>query len=140
MRYPRPATTRLHLVVTILAGVLALAACAQAAATPGAPSRPASRTTESARPAPTVDASSMVWMGDHYFSPSRMIVKVGTTVTWRMLGNQEHDVWSLDGTFHSPTMGPGATYSHTFTKAGTFKYICLPHNGDGMYGEVVVEP
>jgi plastocyanin len=87
----------------------------------------------------TADAApNMVWMGDHYFSPDKLIVKVGATVTWRMLGSQEHDVWSLDGSFHSPTMGPGSVYTHTFTKVGIFKYICLPHNGDGMAGEIIV--
>jgi plastocyanin len=89
----------------------------------------------------TADATpNMVWMGDHYFSPNKLTVKVGTTVTWRMLGSQEHDVWSLDGSFHSPTMGPGSIYAHTFTTVGTFKYICLPHHGDGMAGEIIVVP
>lgn len=84
----------------------------------------------------------MVWMGEHYFAPSTLTIPVGTTVMWRMLGQQEHDVWSLDArdSFHSPTMGPGATYAHTFTRVGTFKYICVPHGGDGMYGEVIVIP
>lgn len=139
MTSPRP-TTRFGLVVGMLAGLLVFGACTQAEGSAAAAPPPASRATQSVGPASTVNAANMVWMGDHYFSPPRLTVKVGTTVTWRMLGNQEHDVWSLDGTFHSPTMGPGATYSHTFTKAGTFKYICLPHNGDGMYGEIIVLP
>lgn len=80
----------------------------------------------------------MVWMGDHYYSPSKLTVPLGTTVMWRMLGTQEHDVWSYDGSFHSPTMGPGSTFSHTFTKLGSFRYLCTPHSGDGMYGEIVV--
>lgn len=116
-------------------------ACAPAdrAATAGA--TPASGTAAASIPRSTADAGpNMVWMGDHYFSPSRLTVKLGATVTWRMLGSQEHDVWSLDGSFHSPTMGPGSTFTHTFTKVGTFKYICLPHHGDGMAGEIVVDP
>jgi plastocyanin len=80
-----------------------------------------------------------VWMGEHYYSPASLTIPVGTTVMWRMLGAQEHDVWAYDGSFHSPTMGPGDTYSHTFTKAGTFKYFCVPHYGDGMAGEVIVK-
>lgn len=81
----------------------------------------------------------MVWMGEHYFAPSTLTIPVGTTVMWRMLGQQEHDVWALDGgSFHSPTMGPGSTYTHTFTRTGTFKYTCVPHGGDGMHGEVIV--
>lgn len=84
----------------------------------------------------------MVWMGEHYFAPSTLTIPVGTTVMWRMLGQQEHDVWALDGgpSFHSPTMGPGSTFTHTFTKVGRFKYTCIPHGGDGMYGEVIVIP
>ena len=49
------------------------------------------------------------------------------------------DVWAYDGSFHSPTMGPGSTFTHRFTKAGTYKYFCVPHYGDGMTGEVVVK-
>lgn len=40
----------------------------------------------------------------------------------------------------SPTMGPGGTFTHTFRTVGTFRYLCTPHNGDGMIGEVVVTP
>ncbi len=80
----------------------------------------------------------VVWMGEHYFSPSTLTIPVGTTVLWWMVGQQEHDVWAFDGSFHSPTMGPGAKYTHTFTTAGRFPYLCVPHNGDGMQGEVIV--
>lgn len=92
--------------------------------------------------APPTDAAgqpmAMVWMGEHYFSPSPLTVPVGTTVMWWMLGQQEHDVWAYDGSFHSPTMGPGSKFTHTFTTVGTFRYLCIPHNGDGMTGEVIV--
>jgi plastocyanin len=82
----------------------------------------------------------LVEMGDHWFIPARVSVPVGATVEWRMVGTQEHDVWAFDGSFHSPTMSPGMRYAHTFTKTGTFRYLCIPHHGDGMYGEVVVVP
>jgi plastocyanin len=82
----------------------------------------------------------LVEMGDHWFIPARLSVPVGTTVEWRMVGTQEHDVWAFDGSFHSPTLGPGMRFAHTFTKTGTFKYLCVPHHGDGMYGEVTVVP
>jgi plastocyanin len=134
-------------ILAIVVGVLTLVVCAPERGDSGtgvAPARNAARATApEAGPAQTgpvtADAApNMVWMGDHYFSPDKLTVKVGATVTWRMLGSQEHDVWSLDGSFRSPTMGPGSTYRHTFTKVGTFKYICLPHNGDGMAGEIIV--
>jgi len=77
-------------------------------------------------------------MGEHYYSPAQLTVPVGSTVMWRMLGAQDHDVWAYDGSFNSPTMGPGATFRHAFTQVGTFKYFCAPHYGDGMIGEVIV--
>lgn len=82
----------------------------------------------------------LVETGDHWFIPARLSVPVGTTVEWRMVGTQEHDVWAFDGSFHSPTMGPGMRFAHTFTRPGTYKYLCIPNHGDGMYGEVVVVP
>jgi plastocyanin len=84
--------------------------------------------------------AALVEIGDHWYIPAQLTVPVGTTVTWRMVGTQEHDVWAYDGSFHSPTLGPGGTYSHTFTKLGRHRYFCVPHYGDGMYGEVIVVP
>jgi plastocyanin len=77
-------------------------------------------------------------MGDHFFSPAQLTVSVGTTVLWRMTGSQTPDVLSLDGKFYSQTIGPGQSFSHTFRETGTFRYICTPHQGDGMVGEVTV--
>jgi plastocyanin len=136
---------------TTLCGAFAaafLVACAPDASRTSAPSQVRSTALTAAPQAfaiPTDAAGApfaMIWMGEHYFAPSTLTIPVGTTVMWRMLGQQEHDVWALDpgGGFHSPTMGPGATYTHTFTNVGTFKYTCIPHGGDGMYGEVIVIP
>ncbi|MCW3127521.1 MAG: Copper binding protein plastocyanin/azurin family, partial [Bacteroidetes bacterium] len=41
------------------------------------------------------------------------------------------------GSFASPTMGGGATYSHQFTTAGTYTYSCTFH--PGMNGTVIVQ-
>jgi plastocyanin len=128
-------------------GAAVLIACTPTPAgtnvTPGPAKNTVTTTAPQALAIPTDAAGvplAMVWMGEHYFAPSTLTIPVGTTVMWRMLGQQEHDVWSMDGgsSFHSPTMGPGATYTHTFTRVGTFKYTCIPHGGDGMYGEVIV--
>lgn len=100
------------------------------------PEPPTIATPTDAAGAPVV----IVWMGDHYYSPSTLTVPIGTTVMWWMLGQQEHDVWAFDGSFHSPTLGPGSRFSYTFTTVGTFRYLCVPHSGDGMYGEVTVIP
>ncbi len=40
--------------------------------------------------------------------------------------------------FDSGNMDPGATFSHTFTTAGTYRYVCIPHELANMIGVVIV--
>ena len=82
--------------------------------------------------------TALVELGDHWYLPAQLTVQVGTTVTWKMVGSQEHDVWAFDGSFHSPTLNPGMSYSYTFTRLGVYRYLCVPHYGDGMAGSVTV--
>ena len=134
--------------IVVITTVLAGCAPARSEATSRS-SGPTSAVPRSSAAAPTASAVVtnaagapvfLVEMGDHWFIPARLQVPVGSTVEWRMVGTQEHDVWAFDGSFHSPTMGPGMRFAHTFTKTGTFKYLCIPHHGDGMFGEVIVVP
>ena len=77
-----------------------------------------------------------VLIGDHFIDPQTLVVKVGTTVTWRNSSGY-HDVTSRDGLFSSPTLGD--SYTHTFTEPGRYPYYCSFHGAE-MRGEVVVEP
>jgi plastocyanin len=96
--------------------------------------------TSSSLPSAAFDATKpLVQLAEHFYTPALITVKVGTTVTWRNVGQQVHDVNANDGSFHSGNLEPGGTFLYTFTKAGHFKYYCIPHAGDGMTGEVVVE-
>ena len=74
-----------------------------------------------------------VRVGDNWFSPKTATVARGGTVTWRWVGKKSHDV-SGPG-FRSKLMKTG-TYKRTFSKAGTFKYVCTLHRG--MTGTVRV--
>ncbi|MGH9760548.1 MAG: cupredoxin domain-containing protein, partial [Blastocatellia bacterium] len=40
--------------------------------------------------------------------------------------------------FDSGFMLPGKTFSHTFTAPGKYKYFCIPHEKDGMFGYITV--
>lgn len=89
---------------------------------------------------------------DTAFKPNELTVKVGTTVTWRQVGDQPHSVTAANGEFDSsPKCSPlksevcdfeGDTYSFTFEKAGTYEYYCRIHGlstGRGMSATVTVE-
>jgi len=70
------------------------------------------------------------------FSPASIIIDAGTKVTWKNNDPVVHNVQkSADAVnFGAPfgvtadAFGPGATYSFTFRKAGTFFYTCTIHN------------
>jgi plastocyanin len=121
------------------------AAPAQSAPTAAVTTAPAATTGVTATGAPTITASSaptpaitLIEMGDNFFDPSLLTVKVGTTVTWRVVGQSTHDLAARDGSFVLRTMSFGQTFSFTYTKVGRYAYVCMQHEGDGMAGEVNV--
>jgi plastocyanin len=88
------------------------------------------------------------------FEPGTVTIKIGDTVEWRNVGNEVHhattdpsmaincgDVGSPAGaeTFDSGFLKPGATFSHTFKVAGTYRYACAVHETSGMIGKIVVK-
>jgi plastocyanin len=87
------------------------------------------------------------------YLPMKVAIKVGQTVEWVNNAQTLHsvttdpdsaqkpdDVSSPPGAkpFDSGFMKPGMTFDYTFTVPGTYKYLCLPHEKDGMVGYVVV--
>src|SRR5207247_10326505 len=56
------------------------------------------------------------------FRPTTGRIKTGETVKWVNADTQNHQVVSNNGSFVSPILGPGKTYSHRFTAAGTYHY------------------
>jgi len=98
---------------------------------PGAPAGTASVTGS-----PAAVAGDQVGIDNFAFAPTTLAVKVGSTVTWTNHDEEPHTVAATDGSFHSPGMGTGATFSHTFPTAGKFDYVCSIH--PSMHGTVVV--
>jgi len=133
-----------HTAATLV--VLLTAACGAAPSEPVptavATSAPAAATASptpvpTASPTPTA-AVATIEMGDNFFEPAQLTVKVGTTVTWKVVGQSTHDLAARDGSFSNRTMTFGQTLSFTFTKAGRYPYVCMQHEGDGMVGVVTV--
>ena len=126
---------------------LLISACgaspSQTAPTAAATTAPAATTAAAATTAPTLTPSptpapAVIEMGDHFFDPAQLTVKVGATVTWKSVGQSTHDLAARDGSFSLGAMSFGQTFSFTFTKAGRYPYVCMQHEGDGMIGEVTV--
>lgn len=98
---------------------------------------------------------------DLAFAPETAPVEVGGTVTWTNESEVEHTVtayadripdnatYFASGGFDSERaaranlseglVAPGEEYSHSFDRAGTYDYYCIPHEGSGMVGTVRVE-
>ncbi len=71
------------------------------------------------------------------FSPQRLTVKAGTTVTWINQDDTPHTVTSSTQLFKSMALDTADKFSFTFTTAGTYEYFCSVH--PHMRGAVVVE-
>ncbi|HZO93190.1 MAG TPA: plastocyanin/azurin family copper-binding protein [Candidatus Baltobacteraceae bacterium] len=112
---------------------------------------------------PPVTSTVLRFLDANTLSDQPVNIPVGTTVTWTNLANNEpHDVvfppagatppptlspfsppsggTTYDGTtlVNSGVMPPGASFSLTFMKAGTFTYYCLFHDDDGMVSTITV--
>lgn len=103
-----------------------------------APSQPAQQTTDK-----TIGRSedsgkvAAVAIRGFKFVPAEVNIKVGETVVWTNEDTAPHTVESSDGTLRSDELSKGDKYSHTFTKAGKYDYICGIHTS--MKGSVNVQ-
>jgi halocyanin-like protein len=79
--------------------------------------------------------------GNFAFDPAAVRVSSGTTVVWEWTGQgAQHNVAAEGGGFESSMVSEeGHTFEQTFSEAGTYEYVCTPHESLGMKGVVVVE-
>jgi plastocyanin len=75
---------------------------------------------------------------DNRFEPQTINVQPGTTVRWVNYGQHPHTVTANDDSWDSGDIQPGASYSATFKRPGTYYYYCRHHTQDRMQGVVVV--
>ena len=130
-----------RLTVTVAAGVaslLLLAACGSskgptAAATPSMP-MPTMSTAGGTPSAPAT--ANAVNIANLAFAPATVSVTAGTTVTWTNRDQIAHTVSDTQNGIASQVLNQNQTYSHTFTKPGTYHYICTIH--PFMHGTVIV--
>lgn len=103
-------------------------------------------TTSTATPS-TVEVSMPAGVGASQtlnFQPATITIVIGVnnTITWTNNDSTAHTVTSTSAptgaSFDSGNMPPGATYTHTFTTAGTYSYQCNYHPV-WMTGTIIVK-
>jgi len=143
MQKTRPFTiSRAWLCALALCLVTLLAACGGTTAPTTSASTPTATTsstfptvpTAAATSAPTAAATSAprtapdnISIAGFAFNPKTLTIKVGTKVIWTNDDPSIHTVTADNGAFSSSALPPGATFSFTFTKAGTYIYHCKIH-------------
>jgi plastocyanin len=84
--------------------------------------------------------STIVIIRDFAFTPAAVHVRPGTRVTWvncGAVGTDAHTSTADAGSWSSPLLAPGETFTQDFATLGAFAYHCVPH--PGMTGTVTVE-
>jgi plastocyanin len=136
-----------------LVAVVALAGCGKISDSYGSGSSSGgAKSTAAASPAGasvSPATGDTVAIQDFAFAPQTLTVEVGTKVTWTNNDTAPHTVTSADGPstsasttglFDSGQMASGDSFSFTFTKAGTYYYVCTLHASmASMHATVVVQ-
>lgn len=86
------------------------------------------------------DQSVTVTISNLKFTPKEVTIKAGATVNWEDKEGT-HTVKADDGSWESPTLSKGKTYSRTFDKPGKYGYYCTFHGSphQDMAGTVIVK-
>lgn len=86
--------------------------------------------------APSTGQQGSVSIVDFAFSPSRLAVNAGDSVTWTNNGDAPHTTTSRR--WDSGILQPGDTFTFTFNATGRFQYRCSLHRE--MKGIILVRP
>jgi len=88
-------------------------------------------------PLPAQDTPDAIMIDNFTFSPERLTVKAGTSVTWTNRDDIPHAIAAVGKAFKSKTLDTNDAFSFTFAAPGTYEYFCSLH--PRMTGTIVVE-
>ena len=103
---------------------------------------------------PSGDVAAEVAMSNQLrYEPAAVTISAGQAVRWRNASAVIHTV-TVDPSkamqannvrlpsgvdvFDSGDIGPGGSFTWTFTEPGEYRYICIPHEGAAMVGTIMV--
>jgi plastocyanin len=78
---------------------------------------------------PADNKSTAIIIGANGFEPASLTVKKGVVISWTNKDASAHAIDPAEGSEgpHSPQLKPGESYSYSFAKAGTYRYIDVMH-------------
>lgn len=82
-------------------------------------------------------APAQVIIRDFTFAPATSSIHAGATITWTNMDDEPHTVVSDAGLFRSGALDTGESFSFTFDKPGTYRFVCSLH--PQMVGTVIVQ-
>jgi plastocyanin len=85
----------------------------------------------------TTPGTNEVFIENMAFNPSVITINAGTTITWTNKDAVGHTVTSTTGLFDSGAINTNGIYSHLFSTAGSYPYLCTVH--PSITGTVVVK-
>lgn len=81
-----------------------------------------------------------VTASDFHFTPATVNIHAGNTVHWTGLAGEHDVVFDNDAFGQTHDIGiPAQSGSVTFKTAGNYSYVCVPHQSNGMTGDVIVQ-
>jgi plastocyanin len=86
--------------------------------------------------APAATATTTVQIKRSGFAPASITINQDDAVTWTNTDTIDHQVVANGGSFASPILGAGKSWTHTFNRGGTFHYHDSLH--PALKGTVVV--
>ena len=78
-------------------------------------------------PAPAAPKNVNARLKGQAFIPERIEITAGSTVTWKNIDQLIHTISAVDKSFTSPIIGTDGSFSHTFSRPGTYPIFCTVH-------------
>jgi plastocyanin len=89
-------------------------------------------------PAPAPSPVSIIHIKNFAYVPDSVTIPAGSTVKFVEDDEIAHTVTASDGSFDSGNLNQKQTWTHLFTKPGTYPYYCAYHTY--MKGKVIIVP
>jgi plastocyanin len=88
-------------------------------------------------PANAQSSATHIVIKDFMFSPTTLVVKAGSTVTWTNRDEEPHTVVGTSGTFKSGGLDTNDSFTYKFTEPGKYTFVCTVH--PQMVGTIAVQ-